>query len=50
VSDVISEVVFGSCRLMLPGLGPNRYTEVFRSSFHWKLGSSPSLLSLWSTF
>jgi len=24
VSDVISEVVFGSIWLMLPGLGPNR--------------------------
>jgi len=45
-----SEVVLGSFWLMLPGLGPNRQTKVFRWSFYWKLDSSPSLLSLWSTF
>ena len=50
VSDVISEVVFGPFWLMLPRLGPNRYSKVFCSSFHWKLGSRPSLLTLWSTF
>jgi len=37
VSDVISEEGFGPLWLMLPGLGPNRYTQGFRSSFHWKL-------------
>ena len=36
--------------VMLPGLGPNHLAEVFRWSFHWKLDSSPSLLSFWSTF
>jgi len=50
VTDVMSEVVLGSFWLMLTGLGPNRYAKVFRWSFHWKLGSSPSLLSLRSTF
>jgi len=50
VSDVISEVVLGSFWRMLPGLGPNRQAKVFRWSFHWNLGSSLSLLSLWSTF
>jgi len=50
VSDVMSEVVFGPFWLMLPGLGPNRQTQVFHRSFHWKLGSSLSLLSLWLTF
>jgi len=50
VSDVISEVVFSPFWLMLPGLGPNRQAKVFRWSFHWTLGSSLSLLSLWSTF
>jgi len=30
VSDVRSEVVFGSFWLMLPGLGPNDYAKVFR--------------------
>ena len=49
-TDVISEVVLGSFWLMLPGLGPNRSTKVFRWSFYWKLSSSLSLLSLWSTF
>jgi len=50
VSDVISEVDFGPFWLMLPGLGSNRQVEVFHGSFHWKLGSSPSLFSIWSTF
>jgi len=50
VSDIISEVVLGPFWLMLPGLVPNRQAKVFRWSIHWKLGSSPSLLSLWSTF
>ena len=50
VSDIICEVVLGSFWLMLPGLGPNRYAKVIRWSFHWKLGSRPSLLSLWSAF
>jgi len=50
MSDVISEVVLGSFWLMLPGLGRNRYSKLFRWSFHWKLSSSLSLLSLWSTF
>jgi len=50
VSDVISEVVFVPFWLMLPGLGPNRFAQVFHWSFHWKPGSSPSLLCLWSTF
>jgi len=50
VSDVISEVVFGSFWLMLPGLGPNHQAKVFRWSSHWKPDSSPSLLSLWLTF
>jgi len=40
VSDVISEVVFGPFWLMLPGLGPNCYTKVFRWSFHYELGST----------
>jgi len=44
VSDIISEVVLGSFWLMLPGLGPNRQAKLFRWSFHWKLGSSPSHL------
>jgi len=30
VSDVISEGVFWPFWLILPGLGPNRYTDVFR--------------------
>jgi len=39
VSDLMSEVVFGSFWLMLPGLGPNCYAKVFHWSFHWKQGS-----------
>jgi len=50
VTDITREVVSGSFWLMLPGLGPNRSANMFRWSFHWKLDSSPSLLSLWSTF
>jgi len=50
VSDIMSEVVLGFFWLMLPGLGPNRQAKVFRWCFHWKLGSSSSLLSLWLTF
>jgi len=50
VTDVITEVVLGSFWLMLPDLRPNRLAKEFRRSFHWKLGSSPSLFSLWSTF
>jgi len=50
VGDVISEVVFGPFCLMLTGLGPNRQASVFHWSFRWELGSSLSLLSLWSTF
>jgi len=46
----VSEVVLGSFWLMLPGLEPNRQAKVFCWSFHWKLGSSPSLFSLWLTF
>jgi len=45
VTDVISEVDFRPFWFMLPGLGPNCLTKVFRRSFHWKLGSSPSLVS-----
>jgi len=37
VNDVINDVGFYPFWLMLPGLGPNHYTEVFRWSFHWKL-------------
>jgi len=33
VSDIISEVGFWPFRLMLRGLGPNRYTEAFHSIF-----------------
>jgi len=45
VSDVISEVGFWPFRLMLPGLGPNRQTEVFRWSFHWKIDKNRVLVS-----
>jgi len=38
VSYVVSEVDFWLFWFMLPGLGPKRWTEVFHSSFHWKLG------------
>ena len=52
LSDAISEVVLGPFWLMFLGLGPNQsvLAKVFCWSFHWKLGSSPSFLSLWSTF
>jgi len=48
--DVISEVIFLIFWLMLPGLGPNHQTKALHWSFHWKLGLSLSVLSLWSTF
>jgi len=45
--DVISEVVLGSFWLMLPGLGRAQpLGQSVSLSFHWKPGSSPSLLSL----
>jgi len=43
VTDIISEAVLGSFWLMLPG-------QIVSLMFLLKLGSSPSLLSLWSTF
>jgi len=41
---------FWAIWLMLPGLRPNLLAKAFRWSFHWKLCSSLSILSLWSTF
>jgi len=37
MSDIINEVGFPPFWLILPGLGPNRLTEVFCCSFHCKL-------------
>jgi len=33
VTDVISEIVFGSFWLMLPGLGSNHWAKVFAKVF-----------------
>jgi len=50
VSDLISGVDIWPFWLRLPGPGHQPQEEVFCSSFCWKLGWNPSLLSLWSAF
>jgi len=46
VGDVISWVSFWPYWPRFPGPGCQPQREFFDSNFHWKLGYSPSLLSL----
>jgi len=50
LSDIIIEVVFWAILAHVTWPRAQPLGQAFCWSFHWKLGSSPSLWSLWSTF